>query len=81
VREQIYLCNTEKSDSCLSAGNRSLFCVNLLEADVIFSLIKVTQRWPLPLLVLFRVAIFQPVDVLGQLFQNFLFELALLGLT
>lgn len=56
---------------------RALLTLNLLKAEAVSLLIKVTQAWPLPLLVFLRICLFQAVNVLRHLLQNLQLKLAL----
>ena len=55
----------------------SLFTLNLLETQTILPLIKVIQRWSLPVLVPFGILLLQTIEILGHLLQHFRLELTL----
>lgn len=55
----------------------ALFTFNLLKAQAVLVLVKVVERRPLPVLVLFGILLPQAVDVLCHLLQHFGLELAL----
>lgn len=69
--------DSKQSDGCSPTRQRSLLGINLLKAQVVAVLVKIFQTRSIPLLVLFRIFVFQTTDILSQLLQHLLFKLTL----
>ena len=71
------LCNAKELDGRLASIQRTLLSLNLLEAKIIPRRVKVIQGRSRPFLIRLRVLLLQTADILGQLLQDLLLELAL----
>ena len=56
---------------------RTLLSFYLLETQIVIFGIKILQARPIPLLVLFRIVLLQPTDILGALLQDLFLKLRL----